>query len=220
MAYIKKIHHRKTNDLDDAVLCEKSRVWHALFVDHLPRFTTLNPMFTMSFANNWLTKTEDFELFPSDHTKLAEVEEATALIADRTKAFLVQLTSVEYYAGMAFPGNYRIMEEFGFGRLRTLLARANGRWVVAAFVTRNIMIDYEPQLLAANMPAILPLDFNEALSALGDADVEQEYRERLRLRATTLRIANFNELFDIHRQVKKAANIIFRNEPKVKQQFY
>jgi hypothetical protein len=217
----KKLIARKSGDIDDVHLCEKSRVWHALLLDHLPDFTLLDAEFDLAFANSWLEKIEGLEAFPSDHNMRADMEGAQAEVKAKTKVLRKAVNELEYYADRAFAevDNGRVMEEFGFERLRKMLGLGEGRWMVPAYTTYKIGQDFNAELTTAGMPVAVPEAMDEAMSELANAEINQEYTKRIRIRATTQRIKLFNHLFDIHTGVKKAAAIVFREKPIVAKQF-
>ncbi len=215
----KKEIFRMNNELDDAHLCEKSRVWHALFGDRLAQFSAFDSQLDAAFALNWLAQTEAFEAFPTDRTMLAGIEEKTAGIALKVKATRLVVDDLEYYTDRAFPEDARIKLEFGFARLRWGITKGDGRWVLPSFTLGKVMQDYLPQLLAAGLPVNLQTGFNTALDNLGTAEVDQEYEKRLRIKATTARIKMYNTLYGMHVRVRNAARIIFQDNPTVLKQY-
>lgn len=82
----------------------------------------------------------------------------------------------------------------------------------------RVIDDYETELLAAGMPATFKSNFENACGACADAELEQEYTKRLRLRQTRLRIAELNRLHQYLQRIQKAAAVIFfNNETKRKE---
>lgn len=82
----------------------------------------------------------------------------------------------------------------------------------------RVMQDHEPQLITAGMPATFKTDFENTSGACAEAEVEQEYTKRLRLRQTRLRVEQLNRLHTTLQKVQHAANIIYHgNEAKRKQ---
>ena len=205
--------------LDDALLAERSRTWHAIFLDHQVQFEVLDPNLTMTYANNWLAKIVAFEQIPHDETVEDGQMQATADVADAARALLKKVDDLEYFTERAFPDNGRMMMECGFEAVRKASQTSIPRTIVNAFTMKRVTVDYHVQLLAAGMPATLPAEVQSAIDFLMAAELKQEYEKRLRMRTTTLRINTFNELYRIHQQVRKAADVVFREQPVIAQQF-
>jgi hypothetical protein len=215
----KKILFRKSDVMDDFLLIENSRTWHALFVEHLAEFSGFSTAFDAAYAADWLAMINDFEKHPTDETMRDKVEEKEADLEPGRKLLRLNINEIEFYVKRAFTEKQRKEEEFGFEKLRKRITEGEGRWALAANMVQKMLVDYAPELAAANMPAGLPAQYENALSVFGNAEVDMEYAQRLRIRATTARIEKFNALFDKHMDVKKAAEIIFNERPDILKQF-
>lgn len=211
---------RKVTYLVDGELCEMSRVWQQLFINHLPQFEAFDPGLNNTFALNWLAQIEALDTHETDETFVDGLEMITKAVKDLTHSALVQLDGFEYFVKRAFVNDARILLEFGFDYLRKpTIIGSSARFTIGGFVFVKLLNDYQPELTAAGMPPALITDFETIIGKLGEAEVQQEYTKRLRIRSTTARIKGFNTLYATHRQVAKAAAIVFINRPDIAKQF-
>ena len=215
--YKSKELYRKDFEMDDAHLAQNSRTWQSLFVDHLAAFEAFDPNLDVNFANDWMAKIEAFENHPSDKTMLDDLQDKTQTLAENTAVVMGFVDDFEYFVKRAFPDDKRMLLEFGLDTIRnsTVVFRL---YENVAMVMR-LAQDYNTELTAAGMPANLSTQCQTALSHFGDAELEQEYAKRLRIRATTKRIKMFNELYAIKQTVHTAAKIVFRSNPTIAGQF-
>lgn len=210
---------RIVSQMDDASLAERSRTWHALYLEHQSEFEVLDPRLTVAFGNDWLAKIEAFESIQKDKTVEDGLQQKTVEVAEATDAQMKKVDDLQYFAERAFPDDERVMMEFGFEQIRKQNQSSTPRIIVNGWVMRRVADDYTAQLLAVGMPATLPAELNAAIENLEQAELAQEYEKRLRLRTTTLRIRSFNELYRIHQQVRRAADVVFREAPVIAKQF-
>ena len=210
---------RIVSQMDDASLAERSRTWHALYLEHQSEFEVLDPRLTVAFGNDWLAKIEAFEGIQKDKTVEDGLQQKTVEVAEATDAQMKKVDDLQYFAERAFPDDERVMMEFGFEQIRKQNQSSTPRIIVNGWVMRRVADDYTAQLLAVGMPATLPAELNAAIENLEQAELAQEYEKRLRLRTTTLRIRSFNELYRIHQQVRRAADVVFREAPVIAKQF-
>lgn len=215
----KKEIYRVSDALDDAHLLEKSRMWHAIFNDHVADISAFDANLNAAYALEWLSKIEEFEAHPTDETIMDGIQQKTADIFTEVKATRGVVDDLEYYVDKAFPDDGRKLLEFGFGKMRWGLSKGEGRWPIPALTMRKVVQSYLTELTTAGLPANLPTEFNAAIEKLGEAEVGQEYEKRLRIKATTDRIKMFNNLFAIHTLVRNAAYIVFRNNLVIAKQF-
>lgn len=208
---------RKTSGMDDALLCETSRTWHALFEKHLSNFETFDVDLNSTYANTWLEKIKAFERHDTDETAVDGLEGTTEDVLQQKAKVISMAEGIEYFVKKAFPNDERILLEFGFAKIHNTNATAS--FVINAYTLLSVAEHYQPELSAAEMPAMLLSDYETACDQLLEKEIIQEYEKRVRIRKTTARIKMFNELFSIHLQIKKAAHIIYADQPERAKQF-
>ena len=210
---------RKNSLLDDGRLCEMSRSWLSAFKTHLPQFEAFDSGLNNAFALNWQAQINTLDSYETDETFVDGQQTITEVVTKLTQSLLLQLDGAEYYVKRAFAGNNRILLEFGFEQLRKITVIGSARFTIGCFVFTKLLKDYEAALLAAGMPPTFIATFETTTGNLGEAEVQQEYTKRLRIRSTTNRITYFNTLYDTHQIVAKAAAIVFINRPDIAKQF-
>ncbi len=210
---------RKTFELGDAELATKSRVWHSLFIDHLAQFEAFDPHLNMAFANSWLAQIDALEGTETDETFVDGQQQVTSDVKDATAPVQLRLDRVEYFVKAAYPNKPRILQEFGFDKMRNPAAMGIARFVLFGYTLLLVLEHYQAGLLTAGMPATLPAELETALDKLGELEIFQEYQKRVRIRTTTDRINKFNDLYEMHVKVSKAAHIIFYKEPVIAAQY-
>ena len=215
----KAIPERKTTEVDDNNLCEKSRTWHLSFLKRLSDFETFDPAFNNAFALDWMAQIEALEKHPSDETFVDSQQEISELVKHKIEDMGTLLQSIEYYAQQAFPTNTRVLMEFGFDKMAYPAQTGTPRLAINAYALLMVLTDYEADLLSAGMPATLKAEFETACDKLGEAEIGLEYHKRLRIRSTTQRIRLFNTLFETHQKVDKAAHVIYLKQPEISKQF-
>jgi len=106
---------KKTGQLiPDSNFAHQSRVWHKQFSEDMSGFTALDPTLNASFATNWLAAIVELESFETDEVMVDYITEKTALLEKATATVLEKVVELEFYVKKAFPGNDRILFEFGF----------------------------------------------------------------------------------------------------------
>ena len=214
-----KLIFRKSAELDDSQLIQTSRAWHKLFLPHVAEFEALDPDMNATFATDWLALIEDFALHPTDAATLAELGNYTSLTDNAADKVFVFLEQLEYIVRKAFPKDKRKLLEFGFTDIRKLRHTNFSRMVVRCFVVQAVANEYHTALDAAGLDAAFYTDYEAACQELVEAEIQQEYFKTVRIRRTTKRIKLFNELYELHMRVQKAAAIIFKTQPEVAKQF-
>jgi hypothetical protein len=188
-----------------------------LFAKEQATFQALDPTLDAAFLLAWQNLIETCESHPSDATMLYTVQEVTENMAQLTANALRLSTELEFYVKKAFPLNPALWEEFAFTQ-RSRVLPSTRNTVFWLFVIGKVARDYEPQLLAAGMPATHIDQLNDASGLIAEAEFEQEYTKRLRQRQTRLRVQQLNQLHATLQQVQKAAAVVFyHNETKRKE---
>jgi len=212
----KKEIFRKTNEMDDAQLAETCETVIVFFNQHLAEFTAFDLTLNAAFALNWQQQIDNFINQDSDYLLSAQLQQQTVLVAQAHTQVKAYVNDYKYFVSRAFTRQSRRHLEFGF----TAAQSTNVPVAYSACLTLlRVAQDYTTQLTAAGAPAALPANLQNALTQLMNAETGQEYAKRLRIRATTQRIQMFNTLYDTHQRVKRAAEIVFRNNPEVAGQF-
>lgn len=202
---------------DDAAFMEKNRTVLTLFGNEQAAFEALDPTLNAAFLSEWKGLIETCENHTSDETMLDMLREKTTALEQHIQAGLLKVNELEFYVKKAFPASPALWQEFGFKQRRTATG-SHSRFLVWMFTMHRILLDYEPQLLTAGMPAPFSIDFENTISACGEAELQQEYAKRMRLRQTRLRVEQLNRLHHYLQRVQHAANIIYHsNEAKRKQ---
>ncbi len=205
--------------MEDSVFIEKNRTIHKHFVDRLAGFTAFDANLDATYGANWLTAIEKFEEHPSDELMRDEIQVYTDNIAVQHKLCWAAEDDLEYYVKRAFPENERKLREFGFPESRRERERGVLKRVLNLFTMRRVAGDYTAELTAAGMPASVLTNFNTQTGNLADAELEQEYIKRLRIRSTEKRIALYNTVYKYHKRVHEAAQVIYRDKPETRQLF-
>ena len=207
---------KKTGQLiPDSNFAQQSRVWHKQFSEDMSGFTALDPALNASFATNWLAAIVELESFETDEVMVDYLTEKTALLEQATATVLEKVVELEFYVKKAFPGNDRILFEFGFADVQ--YAKTVSKQILAVFVMETMITDYSAVLLAAGMPAGFQADFNTVIGNMADAEIIQERQKRLRIRATTQRARIYNKVESFWKRVNDAAAVrYYKDELQLK----
>jgi hypothetical protein len=213
--------HRKTDEVTDNHLIEKSRYWHQKFVEHLAGFTAFQSTLDITFANDWSELIDDFENLEDDETMADGEQEHMDEVKRAVKVDLQLMTDVENAVKLTFPNDQRILKEFGFELARKALHnRHPGIAIIEVLLVGVVMLDYEPELLAAGVDVnALKLRFDTGLQDLLSNTVRFGYAKRQSISSTTLRVRMFNKLWDIHISIRDAAKSVFPNDEVKQKQF-
>jgi hypothetical protein len=202
---------------DDAAFMEKNRTVLTLFAKEQATFQALDPTLDAAFLLAWQNLIETCESHTSDETMLDMQREKTTALEQHINAALLKVNELEFYVKNAFPDNPALWQEFGFKQRKTA-TDSHSRFLIWLFTMHRVLLDYEATLLAAGMPATFNSGFENTTSACAEAEFEQEYAKRLRLRQTRLRVEQLNRLHSYLQRVQHAAQIIFAtNETKRKE---
>lgn len=204
---------RKNFDVDDARMCELSRMWHGLFEKHQPDFEAFDPDFTIAFADAWLQKIKDMEAHETDETAVDGLQQTTDEMLQSKTQLMLQMEGIEYFVKKAFVNDGRKLQEFGFEKMRKADASKHWQLPVLGTTLKLVAQHYTTELTAADMPPSVLTDYTTALESFIEYLVLQEFEKRVRIRKTTTRIKKFNELYHIHRQVKTAADVVYSDNP-------
>ena len=215
----KNLAERKTSEISDNQLCERSRTWQGLFLKYLTAFETFDANLNNAFALDWMAQIEALEKHPSDETFVDSQQEITDQVKQKTDVLSTLLGGIEYFVKAAYPDNGRVLMEFGFEKMTNPEQTGTARFVVNAYTLLQVLTDYEADLLAVGMPPNLKAEYETACDNLGEAEIGQEYQKRLRIRSTAQRIRLFNTLYDTYMKVHKAADVIFYRQPEVSKMF-
>lgn len=215
----KNLVERKNTELSDGALAEKSRAWHVLFAQNLPAFQAFDPELDATFLTNWITVTAQLEGQETDETAVDGIGVTTRVVSEKTAQVMERIGSIEYFAKKAFPNKGRTLMQFGFEKLISPFNIGIPRFVFYCYALNKVLTDFKADLLAAGMPATLPDEFMDAVESLAQAEVNQEYQKRLRIRSTEQRIEIFNTLYETCLKVNKAAQVVYYGQPIMIKQF-
>ena len=196
------------------------RVWIKLFREHLADFASLDPEFNAAFANDWEAANEALALFETDETQRDEIAYRTSELLKTHQPVLRLLDDLDYYTGKAFPTDPRKVDELGIKLMRRDAGSTQLKFVLWGYTALRVATDYQPQLTAAGLPLAWYTDFDTALGVCGEAELQQEYAKRQRIRKTTERVMQFNALHKTWQRVNKAAKVIYRTKPEMEKLWY
>jgi hypothetical protein len=203
---------------EDSKFLETSDTMHALFVEQLAEFSAFDPTLNAAFGNTWLLQIKQCRSMNSDHLKRSELLQKTTE-QQKELAECLQLTNdLEYFVQKAFPQSTALWSEFGFKQRSRISKRASDT-VFWLHTMHRVALDYETELLAAGMPATFLSQLDTKTTAMANAEREQEYAKRLRLRETRLRIMHLNRLHGYMQTVQRAAAVVYRNNAARYHQF-
>lgn len=212
---------RKTDELDDAHLIQDSYTWLKLFDQHLGRFSAFDAEFDGTFRDNWKAEIDGFEEFPTDETMLDDEQDKLQTLDEVRQKCFPLLNDVEWFVAKAFPGDERILKEFGFEQARNALRHKHpAQALLMVMMTGIVMHDYDTELAAAGMDlAATDARYDALIDDLVAAFFGYEYQKRLRLRAATGRVRSFNSLWDVHLAIRNLARLVFAADKVVARQF-
>jgi len=196
------------------------RVWIKLFREHLADFASLDPEFNAAFANDWEAANEALALFETDETQRDEIAYRTSELLKTHQPVLRLLDDLDYYTGKAFPTDPRKVDELGIKLMRRDAGSTQLKFVLWGYTMLMVANDYQPQLTAAGLSAAWFTDFEAALNVCSEAELQQEYAKRQRIRKTTERVMQFNALHKTWQRVNKAAKVIYRTRPEMEKLWY
>jgi hypothetical protein len=203
----------------DGELAEKSRVWRLLFLEDEAAFIALDPVFGGSFATDWLSEIEKFEAMPTTENLVDEHQQSMLDVEEARKKFTEALQLLDYYLPKAYPDMKGIRDEFGLTKILTPDYKRGIRQVVLGFALLEVANKRSAVLLAAGLPPTWLTDMENLCNDYAGAELKAEFQKLQTIAGTNNRIRQFNLLFKLHRQVAKAADVIFMNN-KVRADLY
>ena len=215
----KKNSTRLGQSMPDPEFAEANRNVHAHFLKHLAPFAAFDANLNAAYAAGWLKLIVAFENHPTDESMQDSIEVATEAVVAQRKNCLKAVDDVEYYTKIAFPDDEDIYREFGFKKIRSEREREVIKMVLNLFTMRKVAEDYLTELTTAGMPPTVMPNFIAQAKALGDAEIEQEYVKRLRIRELRKRVSLYNSLYKTYDRVRAAAKVIYRTDPETLQLF-
>ncbi len=215
----KREFQRVNNSLTDGELAQKCRVWCLIMENHMAALSALDPNLNAAYVAAWRSAIEAFEGMATNELMEDYQLERQAELNKARKQFQKKLDDLDYFIGKAFPERKRIREEFGLHKMRTPSARRGVRDVVIGFASVFTIERYEAALLAAGMPAGFKAEYEAALGDYADAEVKHQASLLDSIRATNERIYAYNALYATHRQVLRAAEVVFDGDKIIIDQF-
>jgi hypothetical protein len=197
----------------DAEFMSKSRVKHKHFTVKLPQFTAFDADFDITYANNWVAKIEFCESITSDKTTVNQLEIIKGNLDLKVSELTAKVNEVEFYALKAFKDEPGILHEFQFNKVNRP-DQYSKDFIINVYVIHLIaQQDYLAELTTAGMPPSLLTELDTIKSEVSQLELEHEKFKRTRIKRTRLRIKDMNELFDYYDTVRRAAQIIFVDNP-------
>lgn len=203
----------------DGELAEKSRVWRLFFIERQPDFVAIDASLGGTFANDWLAAIETFEAMTTTENLLDEQRQYALDLEDARQSFLKAFQLLDYYLPKAYPDMDGMREEFGLNKILTRDYQRGVRQVVLGYAILIVTDERQALLTAAGLPATWQADTMLLLEKYGELEV---LYERQKLKTTTgsnERVRQYNRLFKIHRQIAKAADVIYANDKVVAELF-
>ena len=207
--------NRLAPHIKDGEMCENSRTLRLLFLERLADFEAFDPSLNMAFADAWKAAVEQFEGHQTDENTLDLLQYHTQVLANATEKALGLVRGLEYYVEQAYPGMEYKKAEFGLDVIGRKRYKNFADMVNSLFATYDLMMMDLADFTAAGMPASFPSDFLAAANETNLSQRKQEVYKIIRLRLTRQRVEMFNHLYHLHRQVAKAARVIFTHNPVV-----
>ena len=207
--------HRFVSHLKDSELSEQSHTLHLAFTKYLPQFEAFDPSLNAAFAAAWKASIRQLEGHPSDENTLDLLQDYTQLMNEATEPVLDYLKGLEYFITQAYPGKDYKVDEFGLPTIARLRGSNFAEMIDYCFITHELVLKFEADLLAAGMPPTYPAQLLAAIQALQTAMRKQRAFKLTRLALTNQRINLFNHIYSIHRQIAKAARTIYRHQPEM-----
>ncbi len=208
---------RKGLYLEDSVFAEKQRTFRAHYLSHLSDFTAFDANLTNGYAADWLLGIEAFEAHPTDEVMQDDIAIATEELMEKRSTCWRAMSDLEYYVKRAFPDNKGKLREFGFPRTTTERDRSVIRLVLNVFTMLRVANHYNTELTAAGLPPVVITNLETFGRKLADAEIEQEFRKRMRIGAAETRTTLYNTVFKIYARVRDAAKVIYYKKPETKQ---
>lgn len=215
----KKNNGRLGQSMPDPEFAEANRNVHAHFVKHLAPFTAFDANLNAAYAAAWLAKIVEFEKHPSDESMGDNTEAATEVIVAQRKRCWKAVDDIEYYTKIAFPDDEEVYREFGFHKTRREREREVLKMIINLFTMLRVAGDYQAELSAAGMPPAVMPNFQTQAENLAQAEIEQEYAKRLRIREFRKRVRQYNTLYKTYDRVRAASKAIYRSDPETLQLF-
>jgi len=210
----RKKQERKFRDTD-ANYTSKSRSWQRHFTDRLALFTAFNPLFDITYANNWMAKIETCEGLLDDETIVDEMAGIMVKLNQHVVTLITHINALEFYAKRAFKDEPEILYEFQFNKVNRF-EQYSLKFIVKVYVIMSLAeVDYNAELLAAGMPPNTLTDLETVLEEVTNHEIYHEKFKSIRIRRTRERIKEMNQLYEINEEVRQAAQVIFFSQPEV-----
>jgi len=204
---------RISNKYTDTELGEKCRTWIYLFKERVTEFEAFDPDLNLAFAQTWLEVVEQFEGHQSDENTLDELQQYTVELERAMNRLMDKVSSLEYFVDEMYEATPYRKKEMGFVQLKRLRYSKHADMLIACAVLLAQATDLLPQLTAAGMPPTLLTQLEAAIQDAHRCMVEQERCKLYRITLTHQRIEIVNRMYQMHRTVARAAQVIYAHQP-------
>ena len=217
MTEIKKRTKRKKVErkflYSDADFMSKSRVKHKHFTNRLSHFTAFDADFDITYANNWFAKIEFCESITSDETTMYEMADIKDSLDKKVIELIAKVSELEFYVLKAFKDEPEVLHEFQFNKVNRLDQYSKDFIINVYLIQLIAQQDYLAELTTAGMPPTLLTELDTIKGEVAQMELAHEKFKRTRIKRTRLRIKDMNQLFDYYDTVRKAAQVIYTDNP-------
>jgi hypothetical protein len=181
-----------------------------LYAEHLSDFEAHDPDLGTAYHDAWKAAIDLAMNMPTDETTVDDQQISAAITAEKMTLCAAAVRDLRYYAALAFDGDEE-QNVFGFERL-SKLRHAPTAYAVAVRSMHLLAQDYAIELgdqgmTPAHMQALL-----DTANVLIDAEVQHEFKKRIRVRTTIQRKRAFVRVWSFVQRIQLAANVLYAED--------
>jgi len=181
-----------------------------VYEEFMPEFETHDPDLGTDFRDAWQQAIEDATNMPTDETTVDDQQISAAATEEAMAACAAAVRDLRYYASLAFKEKDDL-NVFGFERL-SKLRHAPANYAVAVRTMHLLALDHAAELAAKGMTPAHTQALPDTANALTDAEVQHEYKKRIRLRITVQRKRAFIHMWSFVQRIQLAADVVFAED--------
>jgi hypothetical protein len=181
-----------------------------VYEEFLPDFEAYDPDLGPAFRDAWLQAIEDALTMPTDETTVDDQQISAAVTGEQMAACAAAVRDLRYYASLAFTAKDDL-RVFGFERL-VKFRYAPAHYAVAVRTMHLLALDHASELTAKGMTPAHTQALLDTANALTDAEVQHEYKKRVRTRLTAQRKRAFLHMWSFVQRIQLAADVLFAED--------
>lgn len=202
---------RRTYQVTDTTLVQHARTMRAHFLDDQAQFAAFDPLFAAPFEADWANAIDLCSDERRDATSRSIIQQHTQQVMESMADCERTFRDLRYFVRLAFPNSPATWEAYGFSEFHS---KRKGQLTLIELMQRAFLLasDHSAQLAAVGFDAAAIAGIRTGYEQLQAAKTDQEVEKHGRGSSTVNRVVAHNAVWDMMRQVSKAAKHIFTHD--------